>query len=279
MGGNSSAAPAVVEGDRLLEISISEIVASPFQPRKGFEQERLQELSDSIKQHGVLQPLVVRKSGGKYELIAGERRFRASQLAGLEKVPVILRNAADQQALEEALIENLQRVDLDPLEEADGYAHLMEAFKLTQEQVAQKVGKNRVTVANALRLRNLNAEVRSLLQQGHISVGHAKVLLSLTDETLQMQAAKEVVRQGLNVRQTEALVASFAKQPTASKGKSGVSASKGVEWRDMEQKFQRALGTRVSIHGSHDKGTIEIKYFSGDDFDRVLSKLGIDPNA
>jgi len=281
--GTPSAAPVIAnaEGERVLELEIEKVVASPLQPRKEFQQEALQELSESIKQRGILQPLTVRKVGEKYELIAGERRFRAAQLAGLKKVPAILRQAEDQEVLEDALIENLQRVDLDPLEEADGYAHLIETFHLTQEQIAQRVGKNRATVANALRLRQLPEEVRSLLQQQLISVGHAKVILGVSHQEMQLQVAREVLKKGLNVRQTEELVAGLnhaSAEGKKSSSKGSASASR-PEWKELEQKIQRALGTRVKIAGSSKQGRIEISYFSGDELDHVLSKLGVDPNS
>lgn len=280
--GTPTAAPVVAaqaEGDRVLELEIEKVIASPFQPRKEFQQEALQELAESIKHRGILQPLTVRKVGDKYELIAGERRFRAAQIAGLKKVPVILRQAADQEVLEDALIENLQRVDLDPLEEADGYAHLIEKFHLTQEQIAQRVGKNRATVANALRLRQLPEEVRSLLQQQVISVGHAKVILGVATQDLQLLVAHEIVKKALSVRQTEEFVAGLNHTAPEGKKASKSSPAAGPEWKELEQKIQRSLGTRVKISGNSKQGKIEIAYFTGDELDHILSKLGVDPNS
>src|SRR5215471_19152747 len=191
-------------GERIQRVPLENIRPCPFQPRKDFSAEALRELADSIKEQGIVQPLIVRERNGHLELIAGERRWRAAQLVGLAEVPVILRQADDRAVLELALIENLQRENLNPIEEAQGYSQLIEQFQLTQEDVAAKVGKSRAVVANSLRLLKLTPEIQSCLRDGRLSVGHAKVILSLNTEKSQKLASERVLREGLNVRQTEA---------------------------------------------------------------------------
>src|SRR6266540_5192521 len=199
----AAAAPATDTRERVERASLARIRPCPLQPRKDFSEESLRELADSIREQGIVQPLIVRAKGEGYELIAGERRWRAAQLLGLSEVPVIVRQADDRAVLELALIENLQRENLNPLEEAQGYAELMGTFQLRQEDVALKVGKSRAVVANALRLLKLPAAVQAYLRDGHLSVGHAKVILGLPDATEQTLATERILKQGLNVRQTE----------------------------------------------------------------------------
>jgi ParB family chromosome partitioning protein len=268
----ASAAVPVAAGDRITSVPLDSIVPSPFQPRRVFEPGQLEELAASIRESGVLQPLMVRLVGGKHELIAGERRWRASRQAGLAEVPVIIRPAGDLEAMELALVENLQRADLNPVEEAEGYARLMETFQLTQEQVAQKVGKSRAAVANALRLRGLAPESRALLGAGKISAGHAKALLGLGSAAQQESAARLVVRDDLSVRATEKLVASLL-NPRPAKAKKGKAGS--ADWRDLEQRLQRSLGTKVKLVGTASKGHIEVEYFTEADLDRLLGQLGV----
>jgi ParB family chromosome partitioning protein len=275
IGGASAAASAAVPvaaGERITSVALDSIVPSPFQPRRDFEPGQLEELAASIRESGVLQPLIVRLVSGKYELIAGERRWRAARLAGLAEVPVIIRPAGDLEAMELALVENLQRADLNPVEEAEGYARLMETFQLTQEQVAQKVGKSRATVANALRLRGLAPESRALLQAGKISAGHAKALLGLNNAAQQESVARLVVRDDLSVRATEKLVASLL-NPRPARAKKGKAGS--ADWRDLEQRLQRSLGTKVKLVGTASKGQIEVQYFSEAELDRLLGQLGV----
>ncbi|MGF1678355.1 MAG: ParB/RepB/Spo0J family partition protein [Candidatus Methylacidiphilales bacterium] len=272
IGGDASLATTATEAAR--EVSIEQVIASPLQPRKTFQPSQLEELTASIREHGVIQPLIVRRAGNKYELIAGERRLRASLAAGLKKVPIVVRQASDTEVLEMALVENLQRADLDPLEEADGYALLAETFGLTQDGIAQKVGKSRAAVANALRLRSLAAPVRALVKQNHLSVGHAKVLLAISSSAQQEAAAHEVIKKELTVRQTELLVKSLQKK-TASTPQKKLRSSSSSDWRDLEQQLQRSLGTRVRLVGTADKGKIEIDYYNGADLDRVLGVLGV----
>src|SRR5215470_17454506 len=196
-------------GERVQHVALDRIRACPFQPRKEFSAEALRELADSIKEQGIVQPLIVREQNGHLELIAGERRWRAAQLLGLAEVPVIVREADDRAVLELALIENLQRENLNPMEEAQGYAQLIQQFQLKQEEVASKVGKSRAAVANALRLLKLAPMIQDYVRQGRVSVGHAKVILALPSDQEQKLAAERVIKDGLNVRQTEGLVTTW----------------------------------------------------------------------
>jgi len=272
----SSPEVRVEEGERILQLSIGEVNPSPLQPRRVFAEENLTELVDSIRSRGIFQPLVVRRSpkGSGYELIAGERRWRAARKLNLPKVPAIVRVATDQQVLELALIENLQRAELDPVEEADGYATLIETFGLKQEEVAERVGKNRATVANALRLRSLPSEVRDLLRSKQISVGHAKAILGLSEPAAQSAISREVVKRGLSVRQAEALV---RRQTSGTRGRKKGKISQLADWRDLELKLQRATGTRARIVGRAERGHIELPYTSSEELERLTSHLGVRP--
>lgn len=270
------AAPEPQTGERVQQVALDRVEASPLQPRKTFAEQDLADLVASVKEHGVIQPLIVRKVGEKFELIAGERRWRASRQAGLKEVPVIVRIADDLEVLEVAMVENLQRSDLNPIEEADGYALLAERFKLTQEQIAQKVGKNRATVANAVRLTGLGSDVKELVRHRQLSVGHAKVLLSLPNHTQQNAAAREVIKRDLSVRETEKLVSELGKSRTGSvpSGKKKAGGFSGADWRDLELRLQRLLGTKIKLVGTRSKGHLEIEYYNESDLERVLSVLG-----
>jgi ParB family chromosome partitioning protein len=258
-------------------VPLSQIKPSPLQPRKDFTPEALQELSDSIREQGIVQPLIVRLVNGAYELIAGERRWRAAQLAGLTEAPIVERAATDREVLELALIENLQRENLNAIEEALGYGQLGEQFRLTQEEIAKKVGKSRAAVANALRLLKLPAVVQSAVREGKLSVGHAKVILGLTDPALQQSTAARVLAGGLTVRQTEQLVAKLsAPKPEAGRGKAEVgSTPRDPHVADLEHKLIERLGTKVALHYKAGKGTVEVKFFSDDELNRVLEILGV----
>ena len=263
-------------GERIQQIGIGEIVPSPLQPRRVFAEDSLTELIDSIRARGIFQPLIVRRSpkGTGFELIAGERRWRAARKLNLLKVPVIVRTATDQQVLELALIENLQRAELDAVEEADGYATLIETFGLKQEEVAERVGKSRATVANALRLRALPGEVRDLLRSKQISVGHAKAILGLTEPAAQNAVAREVVKRGLSVRQAEALV---RRQVSGTRGRKKSRGTHSADWRDLELRLQRATGTRARVVGHGDRGQIELPYTSPEELERLSVHLGVRP--
>jgi len=266
----------IEEGERIQQIGIGEIAPSPLQPRRVFAEDSLTELIDSIRARGIFQPLIVRHSpkGTGFELIAGERRWRAARKLNLLKVPVIVRTATDQQVLELALIENLQRAELDAVEEADGYATLIETFGLKQEEVAERVGKSRATVANALRLRALPGEVRDLLRSKQISVGHAKAILGLTEPAAQTAVAREVVKRGLSVRQAEALV---RRQVSGTRGRKKSRGTHSADWRDLELRLQRATGTRARVVGHGDRGQIELPYTSPEELERLSVHLGVRP--
>jgi len=273
---NSSA--ALDNHDRVQRVALNRIRPSALQPRKDFSTEALRELADSIREQGIVQPLIVRERGGFFELIAGERRWRAAQLLNLPEVPVITREADDRAVLELALIENLQRENLNPLEEALGYAQLAEQFQLTQEEIAVKVGKSRAAVANATRLLKLPAPVQALLRDNRIAVGHAKVILGLTDATQQSLAAERIVKDGLNVRQTEGLIAKWQArgQRVSSHGaKAAAMIPVDANLARLEEKMREKFGTKVQLKYAHGKGAVEISFFSDEELQRVLEILNI----
>ena len=259
------------------QVSIDSVQPCPSQPRKDFERQPLEELAESIKVNGILQPMVVRTTeGGQLELIAGERRWRAAQIAGLKTVPVIVREASDSQVLELALVENLQREDLNPIEEAQGYALLMEAFNLTQEATAQRVGKSRTAVANAVRLLNLSEPLQTHLRQGRLSVGHAKVILGLDDAQQQTLVANRVIKESLSVRETEDLVDKLQGASTSKTSPQRTSQTRGVHVTSLENRLKEKLGTKVSLTYRDGKGALTIKYFSDDDLERILNILDVE---
>lgn len=266
-------------GEQVRRVALDQLVPSPLQPRKEFEPEQLRELMDSIREHGIIQPLIVRQVNGKLELIAGERRFRASRELGLKEVPVITREASDRDVLEMALIENLQREGLNPIEEARAYERLSKEFQMRQEDIAQRVGKNRATVANAIRLLDLPTGVQQMLAVAQISTGHAKVLLSLKNATDQARAADDVVKKGLTVRATEKLVAQILRPPPPPKTMPATSAEMEHAIRMVEQRLVSKFATNVSVHHSEKKGRIEIDYYGVDDLNRVLALLGVEEES
>jgi ParB family transcriptional regulator, chromosome partitioning protein len=271
-------APAETESVR--QVPLERVRPCPLQPRKEFRAEALEELAESIRQQGIIQPLVVRRKGDDYELIAGERRWRAAGLAGLKEVPVIVREADDLSVLELALIENLQRENLNPLEEALGYQQLIEQFKLRQEDVAAKVGKSRTVVANALRLLKLDSEIQAYLRDGRVSVGHAKVILGLSSPTHQKLAAERIIKENLSVRQTEELVSRLQaeKHETASSNGSragGIPGSRDPHVGNVENRLRERLGTKVQLRYRQGKGSLEIRFFSDDELERILHLLGV----
>ena len=273
-----SAAPLPDMHDRVQRVPLNKIRPTAMQPRKEFSADALRELADSIREQGIVQPLIVRERDGFFELIAGERRWRAAQLLNLPEVPVITREADDRSVLELALIENLQRENLNALEEALGYAQLGEQFQLTQEDIAKKVGKSRAAVANATRLLKLPAPVQSYIREGRISVGHAKVILGLSDGQLQSLAAERIIKEGLNVRQAEGLVAKLqARGPKtsgdASKAKAIVPIDSNIS--RLEEKLREKFGTKVYIKYARGKGAVEISFFSDDELQGVLEILGV----
>lgn len=273
----AEAAAAPDSRERVQHVPLERVVPCPFQPRKDFSPETLRELADSIREQGIVQPLIVRERNGHLELIAGERRWRAAQLIGLKEVPVILRQADDRAVLELALIENLQRENLNPIEEAQGYSQLIDQFQLTQEDVATKVGKSRAVVANALRLLKLPAELQGYLRDARLSVGHAKVILGLAGAKHQKIAGERVVRDGLNVRQTEALVAHLQARETATVSKAGplIPPTRDTHVASLENQLRERLGTKVHLKYSQGKGAVEIAFFSDAELERILQILGV----
>jgi ParB family chromosome partitioning protein len=264
--------------ERVHRVPLDRIRPCPLQPRKDFSPEALQELADSIREQGIVQPLIVREKAGNFELIAGERRWRAAQLLKLPEVPIIVRQADDRAVLELALIENLQRENLNPIEEAHGYAQLAEQFQLTQEEIAAKVAKSRTVVANALRLLKLPAPVQKFIREGRLSVGHAKVILGLSDEKKQQLAAERIIKEGLNVRQTEGLVAKLLKRgsrQTGAKLESVAEPAGDPHVAEMEDHLREVFATKVQLHYSQGKGTVEISFFSDAELERILQILGI----
>jgi len=266
--------------ERVQRVALDRIRPCPLQPRKDFSAEALKELADSIKEQGIVQPLIVRERDGRLELIAGERRWRAAQLLGLAEVPVIVRQADDRVVLELALIENLQRENLNAIEEAQGYAQLIEVFQLKQEEVATKVGKSRAVVANALRLLKLPAAIQASIREGRLSVGHAKVILGLATERHQKLAADRIIKEGLNVRQTEALVARLQARETGNITKPipVMPLSGDAHVASLENKLRERLGTKIRLRYSQGKGALEINFFSDAELERILHVLGISPD-
>ena len=256
-------------------VKVSLIEPNRDQPRKDFNEEELQELAESIKNYGVLQPLLVQKKGTSYELIAGERRWRAAKLAGLREVPVVLREYNKQQAMEIALIENVQRSDLNPIEEAQAYQQLVKEFHLTQEEIAVRVSKNRATITNAMRLLKLDSQIQDLLIKGMISSGHARALLSLEDGQLQKKAGQEILDRGLSVRETEKLVKKMGKDlsPKEEKAEKRDDALTLI-FRELEERMKSIMGTKVSIHNKDkNKGRIEIEYYSEAELERIVEMI------
>ena len=263
-------------GDKVHQVSLASIVPSPLQPRKDFARDSLNELVESIRQHGVIQPLVVRDVDGRHELIAGERRWRAAQEAGLTQVHVITRVATDLEVLEISLIENLQRADLNPIEEAQAYARLADQFGMRQEDIAQRVGRSRAAVANSMRLLDLHEQVQAWLTQGLLSVGHAKVLLALKEPEEQLLVAETILRRSATVRATERLVArQLGTTRPRRRRQTGAATVPSTTIDDLQNRLQEHLGTRVTLHHGEKRGRIEIEYYGNDDLQRVLAALGL----
>nr|HID57728.1 ParB/RepB/Spo0J family partition protein [Desulfobacterales bacterium] len=251
---------------------VDAIRPNPLQPRRNFSEDELNRLAESIKEKGIIQPLVVRTSGSGYELIVGERRWRAARLAGVKEVPVILREVSDAELLETALIENLQREDLNPIEEAEAYSHLMEEFGLTQDQIARLVGKDRSTIANILRLRNLPQSIQNDIMDGKISMGHARAILGAEDTTQQIKVWRTVVSQRLSVRATETLVKNLKSEKRAI-SKAVLPSSEDMFFNNLERELTQHLGNRVRIHRRGKRGRLEIEFYGNDDLERLIALL------
>ena len=256
------------------KIKINLIEPNKSQPRKQFDEEALQELSDSIKKYGVLEPLIVTKKGDYYEIIAGERRWRAARMAGIKEVPVVIRDYTDKEIMEISLIENIQREDLNPIEEAEAYESLISEYNLKQEEVAERVSKSRSTITNSLRLLKLCEDVRQMVMYNMISTGHARALIPIEDPKLQYETAAIVYDQKLSVRETEAYVKAILKKKPEKEEKQKPQKDLSVFYSDIENKLKSILGAKIAIKASNnDKGKIEINYYSQDELDRITEML------
>lgn len=270
--GAGTPAVSAVQARGLSELAIADIQANKYQPRKIFDEEALEELTASIREKGILQPVVVRKAGAdKYELIAGERRLRAAKKAGLTTIPALVKDVSDLESLELALIENIQRRDLNPIEEAQSYSSLVNEFKLTQEDLAKRVGRERSTVANMLRLLKLPDAIQKDVAGGVLSMGHARALLALSEHAAQMQVRAEIIAKQLSVRATEALVGRW--KPLAGKKPEKAKPAVDIEMKKATDDLKRKLGAKVGFKGTSRKGRIEIEYASLDELNRILLVL------
>jgi ParB family chromosome partitioning protein len=258
------------DGSGVTQVPVDLIQRNPRQPREKFDIEELENLAASIREHGVIQPLIVSPGkNGIYVLIAGERRLQASRKAGLKTVPVVIRHATDQQLLELALIENIQRADLNPVEEAEAYQHLAKEFKMSHEAIAARVGKSRVAVTNTIRLLDASAAVKQALVDGQITEGHARAMLRLSSASAQEELLKKIVTLDLSVRQTEMLARKYSGQKPLSRRKTSQSA----DVIDVERRLRSSLGTKVSLKHGKKGGTVTIYYYSNEDLDSLLEKL------
>lgn len=255
-----------IDKNGILEVDINYIAPNEKQPRKNFDEEKLIALSQSIKVNGLIQPILVTKNGEYYTIIAGERRWRAAKIAGLKKIPVIEKELSDIEIMEISLIENLQREDLNPMEEAMAYKRLVDDFSLTQEEISKRVGKSRPAIANSLRLLNLDSRVANYIVEGTISEGHGRMLVSIDDKNMQYEIAKKIIDESLNVRQTEKLIKKLNEKKVVRDKKE----KKDIYIKEIEEKLKNILGTKVIINKSRKKGKIEIEYYSEDDFQRIM---------
>jgi ParB family chromosome partitioning protein len=254
----------ILKEESYTELEVDELRPSPLQPRMRFDEKGIEELAQSIRKAGVLQPIIVIPEGEQFRILIGERRWRAAQKAGLRKVPVLIRNIPKEQQLEVSLVENLQREELNPIEIARAYERLTEELGYTQEEVGEKVGKDRASVANFLRLLKLPSEIQESIQDGKISMGHAKILLSVEDSKTQLELVKRIVQKGLSVRATENLVAKFNKQLSPSRKR-----NPDPNLEAVQEELLKALGTKVAISGNQKKGIINIFYYSLDELNRI----------
>jgi len=255
-----------LDGDSgVVELRINEIEPNSGQPRKFFDDEKLVQLSESIKQHGIIQPIIVKKENNIYTIIAGERRWRAAKLAGLSRVPVLIKDYTDKQVMEIALIENLQREDLNPIEEADAFLHLMSEFNLTQEQIAVTIGRSRSAIANSLRLLGLSIEVKKFIISGDLTSGHARTLVIIQDEELQKTAAEYIIQNKLSVRETESYIKNIFRNRDKKKPK-----AENSDYKAVEDKLKNILGTKVKLLANNNRGKITIEYYSNEELDRLL---------
>ena len=263
----SDIADNLEETSSVVMLNIIDVQPNANQPRRNFDDEKLDTLADSIKANGIIQPIIVVKHDDMYMIVAGERRWRAARKAGLKEIPAIVQDYSDKQIMEVALIENLQREDLNPVDEAMGYKTLMNMFSLTQEQISERIGKSRSAVANSLRLLNLSEDVLNLIKEGKLTEGHAKVIMSLKDPSEQLAAANAVINKRLSVRETEQLVKAKLNPP-----RTIIKPNRQLAeyLSDLEDNISKTMGTRVKIHHKNGKGKIEIDYYSNDEFERIM---------
>ena len=266
-----SQTPSKIDENVVSELNIIDVEPNKEQPRKAFDKEKLDALTSSISEIGVILPIIVtKKESGRYMIIAGERRWRAAKAAGLKKIPAIIKNYEEKEAAEVALIENLQREDLNPIEEAKGYKSLIDGFSMTQEEISKRVGKSRSAITNSLRILNLPDEIIKYVISGEISQGHGRALLSINDDKLKIEIAKRIIKEGLNVRQVENLVKNLNTQkPKKKKNNSQID----VEIKSIAEKLSKSFSTKVSIKHGQKKGEIRIEYYGNDDLDRILKIL------
>ncbi|SHM18204.1 chromosome partitioning protein, ParB family [Caldanaerovirga acetigignens] len=266
--------PMIDEKDEgsIQEVDIEEIKPNKMQPRKDFDEEKIRELASSIKEHGVLQPVILRKAKEGYELVAGERRWRAAKLAGIKKIPAVVKNLTDAEVMQIALIENLQREDLTPMEEAMAYKRLMEEYGMTQEELASKIGKSRSQIANTVRLLNLESEIQEMINQKKITAGHARAILAIEDPKERIKIAKKIIEENMSVRETEEVIKRISIKSGKTMRKNNKNEINPALIHVAEQ-LQRALGTKVRIKGSERRGRIEIEYYSEDELERILEVI------
>lgn len=270
---SDEALTVATEGETIVKIvDINEVEPNFEQPRKKFNEIELQELSQSILEHGIIQPLIVREKGGKYEIVAGERRYRAARLANINEIPIIIKTFSEQQTLEVALVENIQREDLNPMELASAYSLLMDRFDLSQEQVADKVGKSRPSVANIMRLLKLNPYVQEKLREGDITFGHARALLAVKDLVVQKNLADIIIDKALTVRETEKYIQELANKKKKIKDEK---TAYNPFYREIQEDLQKLFGTKVSISKGAKKGKIEIEYYSDEELSRILQIMNM----
>ncbi|MFJ8264061.1 ParB/RepB/Spo0J family partition protein [Rummeliibacillus sp. NPDC094406] len=260
----------LIEADKVTQIAIRDIRVNPYQPRKVFDEEALQELAQSIKEYGILQPIILRRKETKYEIVVGERRFRAAKLANLTEVPAVIRDLNDSQMMELAILENLQREDLTPIEEAEAYHNLMEHLNLTQEELSKRIGKSRPHIANHVRLLTLPKEIQKLVNEGKLTMGHGRTLLGLKNKKQIPIVADKVMKQQLNVRQLEELVHSLNEDVPRETNKK---VNRDIFIEEKESQLRDYFGTNVLIKKTKNKGKIEIEFFSEDDLERILELL------
>ena len=271
----AKAAEEMDEKGRILMLKLDLVQPNKEQPRKTFDEEKINELAESIKNYGMLQPLLVQKNDSFYEIIAGERRWRAAKAAGLKEVPAVLKEYSKQEAMEISLIENVQRADLNPIEEALGYKQLIDEFGLTQEEIAVRVAKSRTAITNTMRLLKLDEQIQNMLVQGVITSGHARALLSLEDAQMQLKAAKEILDKKLSVRETERLVKRLQKEASGEKKEEKKKdETLALIYQDLEDRMKSVMGTKVSIHNKDkNKGRIEIEYYSEAELERIVEMI------